>query len=77
VLLLTDWNADNYCKSIRNFNLIGGIIFFGLASQEMNLAAMLLINNMAARWLSQGRNGPGLCGLHQDVEMVVISFLSG
>ena len=70
MLFLTDWNADCYCKLTRHFLLIGRIIFFGLASQEINLAAML-INNMAARWLFKDCNGLGRCGLHQGAEIVV------
>ena len=67
---LTDWNADCYCKSTQHFILIGRIIFFGLAAQEINLAAML-INNMAARWLSKDCNGLAYYVLHQGVEIVV------
>ena len=70
MFLLKDWNADCYCKLSRHFILIEGIIFLGLASQEINLATML-INNMVARSLFEGCNGPGRFGLHQGVEMVV------
>ena len=70
MLFLMDWNADCYWKSTRHFILIGRIIFFGLASQETNLAAMLN-NNMAARWVFKDCNGLGRCGPHQGVETVV------
>ena len=70
MLFLTNWNADFYWEWTRHFILIGRTIFFGLASQEINLAAML-INNMAARWLSKDCNGLGRSGFHQGVENVV------
>ena len=45
-ILLMGWNADGCRKFSRSFVLIRGVTYLRPASQELNLAAML-INNTA------------------------------
>ena len=46
IFLLMGWNANGYRKFARSFVLIRGVTYLRPASQELNLAAML-INNTA------------------------------
>ena len=45
IFLLMGWNANGYRKFARSFILIRGVTYLRPASQELNLAPML-INNM-------------------------------